>query len=52
MNHPFIIDSSGKLKRKMSWFSAAVLKAKQEIVHQEDVEIFKALNSIFEIEYK
>jgi dsDNA-specific endonuclease/ATPase MutS2 len=51
MRHPLIITSSGKVvKKSQSVMRRAIDKARQEIMAQEDAEIFKILDML-SIEY-
>lgn len=55
MDHPVIIDSEGRINSRARNISLnlqqAILKAKQDIMAQEDAAIFETLDSIFEIKY-
>jgi len=48
MEHPITISSKGKIYsyRRRRFFDELVEKARQQIMEQEDVEIFKILDSI------
>lgn len=55
MEHPIIITSEGQVGPRFrgifNKFSVLAQKVRDEIMAQEDAEIFKVLDSVFEIKY-
>ena len=51
MEHPITITSKGKItKSNRGWWRTLAKKAKQQIMEQEDQEIFKILDNIAKVE--